>query len=94
MTTAQIILNQIKAQDKMALWAWGARDYVNTGNGIQFRVNGSNTKRGSWCKITLNGKDLYDIEIYRIYKADIKTDSTANDVYADMLIQILDELIG
>ena len=99
MQVAQTIINQIKAQDKMALWAWGANEYIalpeddDSFGGLQFKIKTPKYKRGVKVRITLNGSDLYDIEVIRVSGAKVKVLDTANDVYADMLIEVLDELI-
>lgn len=99
MTVGQEILNQIRVQDRMALMAWGASEYIalpendKSLGGLQFKIRTPKYKRGVRVKITLNGSDLYDIEIIRVSGANVKVLDTANDVYADMLIEVLDELI-
>lgn len=99
MEVAQIILQQIKALNYWALGSWGARDYVGgkiyDGNeGIKFKVNGTKTKRGSWIMITLNGKDLYDIRLYRIYKMEVIWEKEENDVFCEDLVEIIDSMVG
>ena len=41
MTIAQTILSQIKMIDRMALFAWGAKELVNMGNGLKFKTSGT-----------------------------------------------------
>ena len=46
MNTAQIILSQIKAIDHMALFAWGAKNLVNMGDGLKFKTSGMTPWKG------------------------------------------------
>ena len=39
-TVATTIRDQIVAQDKMAMWAWGAKDLVAHSNGLSFKSSG------------------------------------------------------
>ena len=93
MQIAQTILNQIKIQDRWALSAWGATEYVALENGVQFKIRTPLYQRGVRVKITLNSMDTYDIEVFRIVNVEVKVLKTATDIYADMLIETLDSLI-
>lgn len=106
MEVAKTIIDQIKAQDRWALAAWGAQkfvavpgylaadDEVVNNPGIRFHVNGPKTKRGSRVVIALNPMDTYDIVLGHIYSSRWKVDKVVSGVYFDQLVGVLDELIG
>lgn len=94
MNTAQIILSQIKTLDPRALFAWGAKDLVAFPDGLQFKSSGMVSKHKGHVKITLNGSDLYDIQAFTIRAGVVRIKTTVNDVYAEDLISILDDIIG
>lgn len=100
MNVAQTIIDQIKAMDRMALMAWGARGFVGgkvdgDNDGVMFKVNGTKTKRGSKIMVVLNeGKDLYEVKLFHIYKMTVKYDATETDVYAEDLVEIIDSMVG
>lgn len=100
MEVGQVIFEQIKAIDKMALWAWGSKDFyggklMGEQEGLKFKIsNCPKAKRGSWVMILLNGSDLYDITVYRIYKGEYKVDNEANDIYAEDLVRVIDNMVG
>jgi hypothetical protein len=92
MNIAQTILSQIKTLDARALWAWGAKDLVNTGTGLQFKVGGMAKFKGQvWVKH--NGNDLYDIEFFKIRKGEIKVTNKFEDVFAEDLVSMIDSVV-
>ena len=94
MSTAKTILSQIKMFDPMALFAWGAKDYTDTGKGLQFKTSGMTPYKG-YVKINYNeGQDLYEIEFFRIRKSEVKVDKTVNEVYAEDMVRIIDSFVG
>jgi hypothetical protein len=92
MNIAQTILSQIKTLDGRAMWAWGAKDLVNTGSGLQFKVGGLAKFKGH-VLIKLNASDLYDVEFYKIRKGDIKVTNTFSDVFAENLVEVIDSVV-
>lgn len=93
LTVARTILDQIKTIDPMALMAWGANDYVGSGDSIQFKVGGMTRWKGKVI-IKLNGRDLYDVRFFRSRSVKILEDVTINDVYAEDLVAIIDRKVG
>lgn len=94
MNTAQTILSQIKAIDPMAMFAWGAKDLMNMGNGLKFKTSGMTPWKG-YVYIKYNeGKDLYEIDFFRFRKMEPIYDKTVEDVYAEDLVQIIDNFVG
>lgn len=100
MEIGKTILNQIKSVDRMALMAWGSKNYLggkvwNGKEGVQFSVSGPNAKRGSKISVVYDEvNDLYDVYIWRSYRGELKIDNNAKGVYCDMLVEIIDEFVG
>ena len=94
MNTAQIILSQIKAIDPMATWAWGAKEFVNTGKGLRFKTSGMTPWKGYVHVIYNEGSDLYSVEFSRVRKHQVKVDQVVDDVYAEDLVSIIDQFVG
>ena len=94
MTIAQTILSQIKTIDPRATWAWGAKEFVNMGDGLKFKTSGMVKWKG-YVYIKYNeGTDLYDIEFFRIRNCEIKCDKGMTDVFAEDLVRVIDEVVG
>ena len=94
MSVAKIILSQIKTLDRMSLFAWGAKDFVDAGDGLRFKTSGLTPWKG-WVYIKYNaGTDLYDIDFYRVRKAEIKVDKTVDGVYAEDMVRVIDGFVG
>lgn len=97
---AQTIIAQIKASDRWALSAYGAREFVilsqddKINGGVMFRVNGINVK--GKVRIELKYNDTYTIKFYKIrrkkgeYVPTVTLLKEFDDVYCDQLVQILD----
>ncbi|MED3563795.1 hypothetical protein [Bacillus xiapuensis] len=92
-TIAQTIIYQIIEQDLNALPAWGVNEVVDLHNGVQFDIRTPLYPEGVKVKIILNWMDTYDIEVIKVTGTKAETLKTANDVYFDMLIEVLDKLI-
>lgn len=94
MTVAQIILDQIKAIDPMARFAWGTKDMVNTGNGLKFKTSGMVKWKG-YVHITLDeAQDLYNIDFFKLRKTEIVYTSQLKGVFAEDLVNLIDEIVG
>ncbi|KKM27537.1 hypothetical protein LCGC14_1573760 [marine sediment metagenome] len=93
MTVARTIHQQIIAQDKMAMFAWGAKNLVGGDDHLKFDVNGLVFK--GKVIITLTAMDDYTITFGKVnlktFEFNVK--ETAEGVYCDQLIQILDHYI-
>lgn len=98
---ANTILDQIRATDRFALWAWGAKDYIviNEGKlgenfclgGIQFRVSGMKHKGAVLVRLMAN--DTYTVEIGKVWKGEWKSKGVAENVYCDNLMEMIDEMV-
>jgi len=90
---ARTILDQIRALDKYALPAWGAKDFVSFDKGIQFDVRGS--KHRGRVIVGLDKGDLYSIEIGKINRANDWVSIKKNKgIQAANLVTAIDELVG
>lgn len=107
MSVGKTIYSQLIGLGKMDLWAWGARGFSTFDEryfqqdekqwhlgGLFFQVNGLLHKQK--VMIRLQGNDLYHVEIGNIVKGEWKkrkNSKTVSDVYFDMLIDVIDELV-
>ena len=95
MNTAQIILQQINAQDPWAMMSWGATDlkaigqYRHYSGALSFQVNGLKCREAQVVIWHNAGNDLYEI---RLVKGE-ETVETKLEVYCDQLITVLDHMI-
>lgn len=95
MEIAQTILDQIGYADRMALMAWGARNFSAISEskefqgGLAFQVNGI-THQG-WVKICLRWVDDYTIIFINKNREVVKTFEGA---YCDMLVDVIDWIEG
>lgn len=69
----------------------GAYNFVDLKNGLSFKIK---NPKANYIKITLNGKDLYDIEIGRIRGNTYKVVYSQEDVYAVDLRKIIEKHTG
>ena len=94
---ANTIKHQINAQSSMALMSYGARDFVALNQtdtkhgGLQFRTSGY--KHKGLVMISLMFNDTYKVETVKIRKGEVKVCDSYDDVYADQLIQVLDQMV-
>lgn len=92
---ATIIRDQIGAQALMIL---GAKHIaaVNEGEGgLSFKVGGRPVKgKGNYVKITLTAMDDYTVEFGVCRKFDYTVTSTVEGVYADQLLDVIEEGTG
>jgi hypothetical protein len=94
MNTAQIILSQIKALDPMAMFAWGAKDLMNMGDGLKFKTSGMTPYKGYVYIKYVAGRDLYEIQFFRFRKMEVKMDKIVEDVFAEDMVGIIDNFVG
>jgi hypothetical protein len=40
------------------------------------------------------GKDLYDVQFFKLRKLEVKTDKIVEDVYAEDLVRVIDGFVG
>ena len=90
MSIAEVILQQIGGMNRVVAMT-GAYNFVAGSNYLAFKIK---NRRANYIKITLNGKDLYDIEIGRIFGSKYNVVKSYKDVYFDQLIPLLEEGTG
>ena len=94
MNIAQTIFAQIKAIDPNAIIAWGAREVMNMGDGLKFKTSGLTRYKGYVYVKYNSGKDLYEVQFFRLRKLEVKYDEIVTDVYAEDLVSIIDRVVG
>jgi hypothetical protein len=93
-TIAKTIIEQIRAQSRLAFAAWGAKDFVDMGDGLKFKTSGL-VKRKCWVYIKYDhGSDTYEIIYARIRKSEWIVDSNISNVYFDQLVDMIDHYVG
>ena len=101
MNVGQTIFEQLKAIDKMAIWAWGSKNFLSgkvdgEHEGLMFSVtNCPKAKRGAKVQILLDeAMDLYIVRVIRVFKGQLKIDNELDQVYAEDLVQVIDGFVG
>lgn len=90
MQIAETIIQQLGGAGRLRAMV-GAYNFIAIKNGVSFRIK---NQRANHIKITLNGKDLYDLEIGRIRGTTYKVVHEANDLYYDMLKPAIEKATG
>lgn len=105
---AETILRQLGGNRFIAMT--GAKNLVSLGNGLMFKFGSGAKNRINRVRITLNGKDLYDVEFLKDkrtldpvlseilgkkkYRTEPMVLSTHNDIYFDMLQELFTRETG
>lgn len=87
---AKVILDQLGGQGKLVVMT-GAFNFIALKNGVAFKLK---SRKANFVKITLNSKDLYDIEFLKLIGIKPKKISEYNDIYFDQLIPIFEKETG
>jgi hypothetical protein len=76
------------------LYMLGANRFVSDGNSLIFFIKGS--RQVNRIKISLNGRDLYDVEFWKQSPSTfkVKVIKKVNDVYYDMLKEVIERNTG
>lgn len=88
---AKIIIEQIKALDRLALICYGAKNFIalpessEFQGGVKFNVSGLNHK--GYVKIELRWVDDYSITFVNRKDKEVKK---LHGIYCDMLVEVLD----
>jgi hypothetical protein len=75
------------------MWAWGAKDFVNTGTGLQFRVGGMAKFKGLVHVVYVAGEDLYTVQFMKMRKGVLNVVQEVTSVYAEDLVVTIDEVV-
>jgi hypothetical protein len=90
MSIANNIFKQLGAGRFVAMT--GAKNLCDTGNGLSVKFPRSNGV--NYMKVTLNGKDLYDVEYGYIHGMKFTVKKEVSDLYNDMLQADFTETTG
>ena len=93
LVVAKTVLSQIKASDKMAMFAWGAKNLIDIEDGLMFNSSGMVKNKG-YITITLNGNDLYDVTFGKVLKFEYKELVRVEDVFVENLVETVDNMVG
>lgn len=73
----------------------GANSFSYGDNSLNFRLSSRMTKHKAQCmRITLNGKDLYDLELMKIRNFELKLVDKKTDIDAEALQRVFTEMTG
>lgn len=81
------IMQQINANRLKAMW--GAKNFCILNRGLSFEFMAKSANKSNCVRITLNGKDLYDVQFARIRGTKYTVVSNHEDVYNDSLLPLL-----
>lgn len=87
---ANTILQQMGGMRRLVMFT-GAKNFVALPNGVSFRIGNRST---NYVKITLNGKDLYDMEFALLRGSKMTNKKEFNDIYNDQLKPIFEKATG
>lgn len=92
MQVAQTILNQLGGNKFIVMT--GSKNFVASENYLRMNLT-KNKAKAKWLKITLNGKDLYDMHFFTADKeCNITTKVKFEDVYFDQLQSLFIKATG
>lgn len=92
MDVAKEILRQLGGGRFLAMT--GAKNLVSGDDYLMFSLPAKNKIKANKVKITLNGKDLYDVEYAKIQGVNYKVLKTVKDLHADMLVSNFEDVTG
>ena len=94
MTIAKTILEQIRALDATATFAWGVRSFIDTGKGLKFKTTGM-VRTKCFVEITLDeGQDLYDIEFFKMRTGTKKVIAAHKGIFVEDMVRTIDGVVG
>lgn len=88
----RVVLQQLGGAGRLAAMVGAKITYDNKNQNVGIRFKGST--KANYVRITLNGKDLYDMEFLKIRGTSFKTVQTYNDVYGDQLKELFEKFTG
>lgn len=72
----------------------GAKQWVNTGNGVQFAIGRGAINKANKVRITLDENDTYTVSFFNIRGVNVREISTHSMVYADQLTALFTKQTG
>jgi hypothetical protein len=94
MSVAKTILEQIKTIDAMAMFAWGAKDLVDMGDGLKFKTSGAVKWKGYVYVQYDEGRDLYNVIFAQLRKFEWVERNKVEGVFAEDLVNTIDNQVG
>jgi hypothetical protein len=88
---AQTIAEQLGGTGRLKMMT-GAYNFGTSGNNLTFRIK--NSFKVNYVRITLNGKDLYDLQFGRVSGTKFTIVKEYSDIYNDQLIELFEETTG
>ena len=88
---AQIIAEQLGGTGRLKMMT-GAYNFGTSGNNLTFRIK--NSFKVNYVRITLNGKDLYDLQFGRVSGTKFTIVKEYSDIYNDQLIELFEQTTG
>lgn len=70
-----------------------AKNFRYFDNGVVFKI-GRNCRNISFVRVSLNGRDLYDVDFMKVYAGNVKTAASVTDIYFDQLQSTFTENTG
>ena len=94
MSIAKTILSQLGGSRFVAMT--GAKDMMDTGNGLQFSIGRGASNKANKVRVTLLQSDTYKVEFFRwnARKLDMAIVGDVDGVYADALRQVFTSHTG
>lgn len=92
MQVAQTILDQLGGNRFRAMT--GAKDFVGSANSLMFRLPRAGKNGINKVRITLTPNDTYKVEFMKLRKLEVKTVSTHEEIYCDMLTELFEDHTG
>jgi hypothetical protein len=92
MTIAKTILAQLGNRKFIAMT--GAKDLIALESGLQFGIGKGASQKINKVRITLNCKDLYDVEYFNIRGCNVKLIVKHEDIYAEDLASTFEDVTG
>ena len=90
---AKTILEQMGGMRRLALMV-GAKNFVGGENRVSFKIGTGAKNKINAVRVTLNARDLYDVEFLRIWGTKVKTVEKVEDAYCDMLVDLFESETG
>lgn len=94
MSITKTILSQIKCLDRMAMFAWGAKDLVAMRDGLKFKTSGMVRWKGYVYVQYDEGQDLYNVIFAQIRKLEWIERKRVEGVFAEDLVNTIDSQVG
>ena len=91
MAIAETILRQMGGTGRLSVMV-GAYQFVALEDGVKFRFKGS--KKANLVMVKLTARDTYDVEFFKMAKFDYKQIAVVEDVYADQLRRVFEQMTG